>query len=106
MSGLRTHPRRRRSRRPAGTSQVAANARATAKSHAGCLDRVSMTQRAREAFMAQQALVYIGSKGTVVALERQTGMELWRTPLAGMDFVNVAIVGADLFASARGEVYA
>ena len=56
--------------------------------------------------MAQQALVYIGIKGTVVALDRETGMEVWRTPLAGMDFVNVAIVGADLFASARGEVYA
>jgi outer membrane protein assembly factor BamB len=55
--------------------------------------------------MAQQALVYVGIKGTVVALDRATGQEVWRRPLAGADFVNVTVSGGDLMATARGEVY-
>jgi outer membrane protein assembly factor BamB len=55
--------------------------------------------------MARSHLVYIGIKGTALALDRATGEELWRTELKGADFVNVALVDGDLFATARGELF-
>jgi outer membrane protein assembly factor BamB len=51
------------------------------------------------------SMMYLGIRGTVVALDRRTGAELWRTPLKGCDFVNVALDGDSLFATARGEIY-
>jgi hypothetical protein len=51
------------------------------------------------------SVMYLGIRGTVVALDRRTGAELWRTPLKGGDFVNLAIDGDSLFATARGEIY-
>ena len=39
--------------------------------------------------MAQTSLIFIGIAGTVVALDRSTGQELWRTNLKGCDFTNV-----------------
>lgn len=50
--------------------------------------------------------VFVGIKGTVLALDRTTGTEIWRRPLAGTDFVNVALLDGDLFATARGELFA
>ena len=49
--------------------------------------------------------VFIGICGTVLALDRATGEEIWRTELKGSDFVNVALDGGQLLASARGEVH-
>ena len=49
--------------------------------------------------------VFVGICGTVLALDRSTGEEIWRTALKGSDFVNVALDGGQLLASARGEVY-
>jgi hypothetical protein len=37
------------------------------------------------------SLVYLGIKGTVVAMDRRTGVEIWRTPLKGSQFVNVTL---------------
>ncbi len=54
--------------------------------------------------MPQSSLVYIGIGGKVLALDRATGQELWRTALRG-DFVNVALQDGDLFASAAGELF-
>ena len=34
-----------------------------------------------------------------------TGQEVWRTPLTGMDFVNVTLAGEQVLATTRGEVY-
>lgn len=51
-----------------------------------------------------QAL-YVGIRGVVVAIDRATGHELWRTSVKGADFVNVAVQDGDLFAAARGELY-
>lgn len=51
------------------------------------------------------SMMYLGIRGTVVALDRRTGAEVWRTPLKGGDFVNVALDGDSLFATARGEIY-
>jgi outer membrane protein assembly factor BamB len=50
-------------------------------------------------------LVYIGIKGTVLALDRRTGVEQWRTPLKGAYFVNVALDGDVLLATSRGEIF-
>jgi hypothetical protein len=54
--------------------------------------------------MDRPDLVYIGIAGTVLALDRRNGEEVWRTKLRG-DFVNVAMHGGDLFATAAGELY-
>jgi len=50
-------------------------------------------------------LLYIGVKGTALALDRATGQEVWRTPLKGSDFVNVALVDGHLYATSRGELF-
>jgi outer membrane protein assembly factor BamB len=50
--------------------------------------------------------VFIGIKGTALAIDRATGAEVWRTALSGADYVNVAVVDDALYASARGEIYA
>lgn len=49
--------------------------------------------------------IYLGIRGTVVALDRATGNELWRTELKGADFVNVVIDGGQLYATAKGEIF-
>ena len=49
--------------------------------------------------------VYVGIKGHVVALDRATGSELWRTRIKGGDFVNVAFLDGQLFATTRGEAF-
>jgi outer membrane protein assembly factor BamB len=55
--------------------------------------------------MARSNLLYIGINGTAIALDRATGQEAWRTPLKGSDFVNVALVDGDLYATTRGELF-
>jgi hypothetical protein len=56
--------------------------------------------------MAGQGTIYLGIRGTVVALDSATGTEIWRTPVKGADFVNVALVDGSVYASARGELFA
>jgi outer membrane protein assembly factor BamB len=53
----------------------------------------------------EREYVFIGIKGTALALERTTGREVWRTTLKGSDFVNLVLDGDELFATARGEVF-
>jgi outer membrane protein assembly factor BamB len=50
-------------------------------------------------------LVYIGIKGSVVALNRATGEQAWSTHLKGADFVNVVVQNGAVLASCCGEVY-
>jgi outer membrane protein assembly factor BamB len=50
-------------------------------------------------------MLYIGICGSVLALDRTTGNELWRTDLKGADFVNVAFHDGDLFATAKGVLF-
>jgi outer membrane protein assembly factor BamB len=52
----------------------------------------------------QQALVFIGIKGRVVALDRDSGTETWRSQL-GTDYVSVLWDGSALFAVASGEIW-
>ena len=49
--------------------------------------------------------IYLGIKGAVIALNRATGEELWRTTLKGGDFVNVILDGNQLYATTRGEIF-
>ena len=55
--------------------------------------------------MASQHVLFVGIKGSVLALDRATGTIIWKTPLAGADFVNVAIGGDDIFAATKGELF-
>ena len=49
--------------------------------------------------------IYVGIKGAVLALDRDSGQIVWRTELKGTDSVNVAVQNGDLFAASRGELY-
>lgn len=50
-------------------------------------------------------MVFVGMKGTVLALDRASGQEVWRTPLTGGDFVNLVLDDGALYATARGEIF-
>jgi outer membrane protein assembly factor BamB len=56
--------------------------------------------------MAQRELLYAGIKRHVVALDRSTGEEVWRTHLKGVQFVNVTLERGLLLAGTRGEIFA
>ncbi len=55
--------------------------------------------------MAQSSLLFIGVQGTVLAIDRATGQEVWRSHLKGSDFVNVVLEDGDLYAATHGELY-
>jgi outer membrane protein assembly factor BamB len=50
-------------------------------------------------------VVFIGIAGSVLALDRATGEEVWRTSLKGSDFVNVVLEAGDLYATTKGEIF-
>ena len=59
---------------------------------------------------AKHSLVYIGLKHHVIALDRKTGVEVWRTPLdakykSSAAFVNVVRDREGLFATCAGELF-
>ena len=47
----------------------------------------------------------IGVKGTVVAVDRETGNTLWSTHLKGSGFVTVAVENGAIFAATHGHLY-
>ena len=49
--------------------------------------------------------IYIGMKGAVMALERNTGKERWRTHLKSSHFVVVVLDGDLLIAHTKGELF-
>ena len=56
-------------------------------------------------------IVYVGLKAMVVALDRRSGLEVWRTPLKGgvgraTSFVTLQRDGDILYAGVGGEVWA
>jgi outer membrane protein assembly factor BamB len=55
--------------------------------------------------MAIRGLLFVGLRGTVVAVDRSTGATVWSTTLKGSDFVNVTVQDGDLFAACRGRLY-
>ncbi len=50
-------------------------------------------------------LVFIGIKGSVLALNRATGQQVWATHLKGMSFVTLVLQGDALLASCCGELF-
>ncbi|MFN7997931.1 MAG: PQQ-binding-like beta-propeller repeat protein [Bryobacteraceae bacterium] len=52
-----------------------------------------------------RSAIYIGIRGTVLALDPNTGIEIWRTNLNGSDFVNIVLEGDRVLATTKGEVY-
>jgi outer membrane protein assembly factor BamB len=54
--------------------------------------------------MARTPPLYLGIKGHVVALDRRTGDEVWRTHLKGGDFVSVTVQDA-VYAATKGEIF-
>ena len=55
--------------------------------------------------MKTSDLLFIGIKGSVVALNRATGEQVWATHLKGSDFVNVTVEGGQVIATCYGEVF-
>ncbi len=55
--------------------------------------------------MAEPKPIYLGIKGTVIALDADTGTQLWATHLEGSDFVNVVLDGDQLYGATHGEVF-
>lgn len=55
--------------------------------------------------MKTSDLVFIGIRGSVVALDRANGGQVWATHLKGWDFVNVVLQNEKLLASCGGEIF-
>ena len=55
--------------------------------------------------MKISALVFVGIRGSVVALNRATGEQVWATRLKGYDFVNVVVEDGKILASCYGEIF-
>jgi len=56
--------------------------------------------------MANSNLLYIGIRGSVLALDRATGQTVWATKLkGGGDFVNLVLEDGELYATSRGVVF-
>jgi outer membrane protein assembly factor BamB len=50
-------------------------------------------------------IVYLGIKGSVVAVDSATGRQLWVRELKSSDFVNVVLDGDNLYAATHGEIF-
>src|SRR5258708_25917214 len=55
--------------------------------------------------MKNLELVFVGIKGSVVALNRETGGQVWARRLGSTDFVNVVVEGERVFATTYGEIF-
>jgi outer membrane protein assembly factor BamB len=55
--------------------------------------------------MKTSDLIFVGIKGTAIALERTTGKQVWATHLKGSNFVNVLLQGEQVLATTSGEVF-
>lgn len=55
--------------------------------------------------MTSADLVFIGIKGSVIALARATGQQVWATHLKGSDFVNVVLQNGAILATCCGEIF-
>jgi len=55
--------------------------------------------------MLPRNLIYIGIRGSVLALDRATGQTMWQADLTGRDFVNVVLDNGELYAATKGEIF-
>jgi outer membrane protein assembly factor BamB len=69
--------------------------------------RVGMRNRfdEKDHLMKSSDLVFIGIKGSVIALDRATGQQVWATHLKGSDFVNLLVQDDAVIASCGGEIF-
>lgn len=49
--------------------------------------------------------LYLGIKGSVVALDRTSGIEIWRTKLKSSGFTNVVLDGDRVLATVQGQIF-
>ncbi len=49
--------------------------------------------------------IFVGIRGGVIALDRTTGQQLWKTQLKGADFVNLLVERDRIIAATKGEVF-
>lgn len=49
--------------------------------------------------------IFLGAKGEVLAVDRATGQQLWRTKLAGGDFVNLILDEDRIVATSKGKAF-
>ena len=49
--------------------------------------------------------LFVGIRGAVIAIDRASGQEIWRSPLKGKDFVNVVLEDGNLYAATLGEFF-
>ena len=54
---------------------------------------------------ARTSAVFVGVKGTVLAIDRASGATIWSTELKGSDFVDVMLVDGELYAASKGRLY-
>ena len=55
--------------------------------------------------MKTSDLIFVGIKGSVVALHRSTGAQVWATHLKGFGFVNVLWQNESLLVACAGEIF-
>jgi len=55
--------------------------------------------------MGKDKAVYVGVKGKVVAYDKFTGEELWRTPLKGSQFVSICVDDDIIIAHTAGHLF-
>ena len=55
--------------------------------------------------MANPNFVFLGIRGSVMALDKKTGVRVWETKLKGSSFVTLLVDGSRIFAGAQGEIF-
>src|SRR5262252_5121939 len=55
--------------------------------------------------MKTSELIFVGIRGSVVALNRGNGEQVWATHLKGINFVNVVLDKDRVLASCSGEIF-
>ena len=55
--------------------------------------------------MAKPDLVFVGIRGSVVALDKSSGGRVWETKLKGSAFVTLLVEGGRVLAGVQGEIF-
>jgi outer membrane protein assembly factor BamB len=55
--------------------------------------------------MPHPRIIYLGVKGSVIAIDATTGLQIWTVHLTGSSLVNVVLDGDNLYATTNGEIF-
>jgi len=55
--------------------------------------------------MIKSDLVFLGIRGSVVALDKNSGVRVWEVKLKGSSFVTLLVEGNRILAGAQGEIF-